>query len=83
MWSIRCLDPLSAAGSGTGQDLERVLTESDFVLLCCALTAGSRGLMNERRLALMRPEAVLINVGRCVARGLITSKVVAGGGRGA
>ena len=36
-------------GAGDGADLERLLRESDFVVLCCALTPATRGLIDERR----------------------------------
>jgi glycerate dehydrogenase len=44
--------------------LETLLAESDVVSLHCPLTAASRQLMDGRRLALMRSEAILINTGR-------------------
>ena len=44
--------------------LETLLVESDVVSLHCPLTAASRQLINADRLALMRPEAILINTGR-------------------
>jgi len=50
---------------GTGKvDLERLLRESDFVLLACPLTAHTRGMIGEQELAQMRGHAVLINVAR-------------------
>ena len=52
-------------GAGEGADLEKLLRESDFVLLCCALTDSTRGLLGACRLAMMKPgKAVVINVGR-------------------
>ena len=44
--------------------LEEVLRESDFVSLHCRLTAGTRGLIGAAQLALMKPTAYFINVGR-------------------
>jgi phosphoglycerate dehydrogenase-like enzyme len=44
--------------------LERVLAESDFVTLHADLRADNRKLINEARLAMMRPTAVLINTAR-------------------
>jgi D-3-phosphoglycerate dehydrogenase len=44
--------------------LEDLLRESDFVVLACPLTAETRHLMNPRTLALMKPSAWLINIGR-------------------
>jgi len=51
-------------GAGNGEDLERLLRESDFVVLCCALSEETRGLLDARRLAMLGPRAVVINVGR-------------------
>jgi D-3-phosphoglycerate dehydrogenase len=45
-------------------DLETLLRESDVVTLHCNLTAETRGLVDRRRLALMKPTAVLINTAR-------------------
>jgi D-3-phosphoglycerate dehydrogenase / 2-oxoglutarate reductase len=44
--------------------LEDLLQESDFVVLACPLTPETRYLMNPRTLALMKPSAWLINIGR-------------------
>ena len=48
-------------------DLDTLLREADVVTLHCNLTAETRGLMDRRRLALMKPTAVLVNT----ARGLV------------
>ena len=45
-------------------DLESLLRESDFVVVCCALTDETRGLIGERAFSLMKPTAYLINVAR-------------------
>jgi phosphoglycerate dehydrogenase-like enzyme len=45
-------------------DLETLLREADVVTLHCNLTAETRGLMDRRRLALLKPSAVLINTAR-------------------
>ena len=44
--------------------LDELLRNSDFVVLACPLTAQTRYLMNGKTLALMKPTAWLINVGR-------------------
>lgn len=44
--------------------METLLRESDFVVVCCALTEETRHLLNAERLALMKPTAYLINVAR-------------------
>jgi phosphoglycerate dehydrogenase-like enzyme len=46
------------------QALNEVLPECDFVILALPLTCRTTGLMNVARLARMKPEAYLINVGR-------------------
>jgi len=45
-------------------DLEDLFRTSDVVSLHCPLTEDNRGLINARRLALMKPTALLINTSR-------------------
>jgi phosphoglycerate dehydrogenase-like enzyme len=45
-------------------DLDRILPQSDTVLIACALAPETRGLIDARRIALMKPGALLINVAR-------------------
>jgi phosphoglycerate dehydrogenase-like enzyme len=45
-------------------DLDALLRESDVVTLHCNLTAETRGLLDRRRLALLKSTAVLINTAR-------------------
>jgi phosphoglycerate dehydrogenase-like enzyme len=45
-------------------DLDDMLGRCDIVALCCALTPDTQGLIDARRLAAMRPNALLINVAR-------------------
>ncbi|WBU64801.1 NAD(P)-dependent oxidoreductase [Paracoccus aerodenitrificans] len=45
-------------------DLDRLFTEADAVVLSCALTDATRGLVDARRLELMKPGSVLVNVSR-------------------
>jgi D-3-phosphoglycerate dehydrogenase / 2-oxoglutarate reductase len=45
-------------------DLEMLLREADIVTLHCNLTAETRGLIDRRRLALLKRSAVLINTAR-------------------
>jgi phosphoglycerate dehydrogenase-like enzyme len=44
--------------------IDEVISESDYVVMCTPLTPGTRGLMSRERLAMMKPTAVFINVGR-------------------
>lgn len=44
--------------------LDRLLGESDFVVVCCPLTEETRGMLGARELGLMRRDSVLVNVGR-------------------
>lgn len=57
-------DPHGLAFVGGPDSLEFVLGRSDYVAITLALTADTRGLMDARRLGLMKPTAVLINVAR-------------------
>jgi len=44
--------------------IDSLLEQSDFVVLAVPITAATRGLINDERLAHMKPGAYLINVGR-------------------
>ncbi len=46
------------------RDLDALLSESDFVMLCVPLTVQTRGLISRERLARMKPTAVLVNIAR-------------------
>jgi glycerate dehydrogenase len=67
-WARRIAARRSAAGAGDADvrmaDLETVLRESDVVTLHCPLTPETRGLIDARRLATMKPTAFLINTAR-------------------
>ncbi len=73
-WRVRVIaaDPYVESGKfarfGVERaDLDTLLREADVVTLHCNLTAETRGLLDRRRLALMKPTAVLVNT----ARGLV------------
>lgn len=44
--------------------LDELLAGADYVVVCCALTADTRHLLNAERIARMKPSAYLINVAR-------------------
>jgi phosphoglycerate dehydrogenase-like enzyme len=44
--------------------LDDLLAQSDFVCLCCPLTAETRGMIGAARLAMMKPGSILVNVAR-------------------
>ncbi|WP_165661071.1 D-2-hydroxyacid dehydrogenase [Oceanimonas sp. MB9] len=46
------------------QSFEHVLAEADVISLHCPLTADTHHLIGEQELAMMKPDALLINVGR-------------------
>ncbi len=46
------------------KQLDRVLPQADFVALAVPLTAATRGMINTKRLALLKPTAGVINIGR-------------------
>jgi D-3-phosphoglycerate dehydrogenase len=44
--------------------LDELMAESDIVAICCPLTPETRGMIDARRIALMKPAAVIVNVAR-------------------
>ena len=66
-WELQVLAfqrrPVTDAGV-TNVPLDELLRESDFVVVACPLTDETRGLLDRRRLALMKPSAFLVNVAR-------------------
>ena len=43
---------------------EEILSQSDFVMLCCPLTDETRGLIGHAAFARMKPTAILVNIAR-------------------
>jgi len=56
--------PRPAYGPFAWAGLEQACARADVLSLNCALTAGNRGLVNARLLALMKPSAFLLNAAR-------------------
>lgn len=55
---------IEAAGATKRDDLNQLLSESDFVSLHCTLNEATRGLIGEAELRAMKPGAYLINTSR-------------------
>ena len=66
-WGMRVLvtqrTPVAEAGV-TYVPLDELLGEADVVVVACPLTDETRGLLDRRRLGLMKPTAFLVNVAR-------------------
>lgn len=54
--------PLSWCGGP--EQLRELLAACDYLVICCPLTPQTRGLLNDERLAWLRPGAYLVNVAR-------------------
>jgi D-3-phosphoglycerate dehydrogenase len=53
-----------AAAGGSLVDLDALLGQSDFVVVCCLLTDETRHMIDAAAFAKMRPDAFYLNVGR-------------------
>ncbi|HWP47785.1 MAG TPA: 2-hydroxyacid dehydrogenase [Candidatus Limnocylindrales bacterium] len=49
---------------GGKEDLPQLLSQADFIVLCCPLTEETRGLIGTREFNRMKPTAYLINIAR-------------------
>ena len=63
-WGPRLTDERAAAAGAERRELDDLLRESDIVSIHATLGTESRGLIDARRLALMKPSAYLINTAR-------------------
>ncbi len=63
-WGPRLTDDVAAAAGVEGRELDDLLRESDVVSVHATLAPESRGLLDARRIGLMKPTAYLINTAR-------------------
>ena len=63
-WGPRLTDEAASAAGVERRELDDLLRESDIVSVHATLAPESRGLLDARRLALMKPTAYLINTAR-------------------
>jgi phosphoglycerate dehydrogenase-like enzyme len=63
-WSPRLTDGVAAAAGAVRCELDDLLTQADVVSIHATLTPESRGLLDARRLALMKRTAYVINTAR-------------------
>ena len=69
----------------TPEEIDALISTSDFIVICAPLTDATRNLVDERRLNLLKPTAVLVNVGRgtIIDQNALTGTLKAGKIRGA
>ncbi len=63
-WSPRLTDTQAAAAGAERLELDALLAQADVVTIHASLTPTSRGLLDARRLALMKRSAYLVNTAR-------------------
>ncbi|MEQ1759960.1 MAG: D-2-hydroxyacid dehydrogenase family protein [Vicinamibacterales bacterium] len=63
-WSPRLTDKAAREGGAERCELDKLLAQADVVSFHASLTPESRGLLDERRLRLMKPTAYVINTSR-------------------
>ncbi len=51
-------------GGAAFLDVDALVAQSDVIVLCCPLTPETRGLIDARRIGLMKPGALIVNVAR-------------------
>jgi lactate dehydrogenase-like 2-hydroxyacid dehydrogenase len=56
--------PKEVAFLGTIESLDHVLSKSDYILVALPLTRETRNLIGEKELNLLKPNAILVNIGR-------------------
>jgi phosphoglycerate dehydrogenase-like enzyme len=55
---------IAVNSKSTTQELDTLMKSADIIVICAPLTDRTNGLLDERRLALCKPGAIIINVGR-------------------
>jgi phosphoglycerate dehydrogenase-like enzyme len=63
-WSRSLTDAAAAAAGAERRDLDDLLRQADVVTIHASLAPSSRGLIDARRLTLMKPTAYLVNTAR-------------------
>ena len=63
-WSPRLTDAAAAASGAERHELDQLMAEADVVSIHASLSPASRGLIDARRLELMKPTAYLVNTAR-------------------
>jgi phosphoglycerate dehydrogenase-like enzyme len=63
-WSPRLTDDAAAAAGAERRELDDLMREADVVSIHASLTTESRGLLDARRIGLMKPTAYLVNTAR-------------------
>lgn len=58
------LDVAHVNSKSTDDEIDSLLRRSDFVIICAPLNDNTRNLIDQRRLNLLKPTAVVVNVGR-------------------
>jgi glyoxylate reductase len=72
--------PTGFSRLGGAGDLDAMLPESDFVIVCCQWTPETHHLFNRERFAAMKPGSVLVNVarGEIVDEAALVAELVSG-----
>jgi phosphoglycerate dehydrogenase-like enzyme len=63
-WGPRLTDAAAAEAGVDRRGLDELLAEADVVSIHATLSAASRGLLDARRLSLIKPSAILVNTAR-------------------
>jgi lactate dehydrogenase-like 2-hydroxyacid dehydrogenase len=82
----RALDPNQAEGAIFHADIDEMLSEIDVLSIHCPASAETTGLLNQKRLAVLQPHAIVVNTSRgaivddeALIHGLKTGGIAAAG----